>query len=264
MAEYIEKKGYCEYLATQEGDFLDDYGKGWSAAIAEARRIAEKFTVPPAYPVKDRETLIEEAVEGRALRIAADIMAAAVCAGGVILEREVRNAAEYCEDMEMALSLLREKRLVNGTSIYPLLGEGIDDLFSHNEQIRIWVLSPDTGHSTCVWKGMAWMMPTEVRRLPLLRVSARAPEETEVVGYLEIETELPEGWKMKDAAGCGHPALRETGARADVGIGPYERASGVAEGMEDGTVCPRCGGRVYHTVGGKKFCSLCLEEMRRE
>lgn len=77
MAEYIEKKGYCEYLATQEGDFLDDYGKGWSAAIAEARRIAEKFTVPPAYPVKDRETLIEEAVEGRALRIAADILAAA-------------------------------------------------------------------------------------------------------------------------------------------------------------------------------------------
>ena len=66
MAEYIEKKGYCEYLATQEGDFLDDYGNGWSAAIAEARRIAEKFTVPPAYPVKDRETLI-----------AADIMAAA-------------------------------------------------------------------------------------------------------------------------------------------------------------------------------------------
>ena len=53
---------------------------------------------------------------------------AAVCAGGVILEREVRNAAEYCEDMEMALSLMREKRLVNGTSIYPLLGEGIDDL----------------------------------------------------------------------------------------------------------------------------------------
>ncbi len=189
---------------------------------------------------------------------------AAVCAGGVILEREVRNAAEYCEDMEMALSLLREKRLVNGTSIYPLLGEGIDDLFSHNEQIRIWVRSPDTGHGTCVWRGMAWMMPTEVRKLPLLRFTARCPETAEDAGYLEIETELPEGWKMKDAAGCGRPALRETGARADVGIGPYERASGVAEGMEDGTVCPRCGGRVYHTVGGKKFCSLCLEEMRRE
>ena len=77
MAEYIEKEGYCEDLATQERDFLDDYGKGWTEAIAEARRIAEKFTVPPANPVKDRETLIEEAVEGRALRIAADLLAAA-------------------------------------------------------------------------------------------------------------------------------------------------------------------------------------------
>lgn len=171
--------------------------------------------------------------------------ALAVCAGGVILEREVRNAAEYCEDMEMALSLLREKRLVNGTSIYPLLGEGIDDLFSHNEQIRIWVLSPDTGHSTCVWKGMAWMMPTEVRRLPLLRVSARAPEETEVIGYLEIETELPAGWK-----------LREEGAAPRRGL--WEAAE------KERLVCPHCGGRAHHTVGGKEFCSLCLEEMRRE
>ena len=29
-------------------------------------------------------------------------------------------------------------------------------------------------------------------------------------------------------------------------------------------VCPHCGGRAHHTVGGKEFCSLCLEEMRRE
>ena len=29
-------------------------------------------------------------------------------------------------------------------------------------------------------------------------------------------------------------------------------------------VCPNCGGRAHHTVGGKEFCSLCLEEMRRE
>ena len=179
--------------------------------------------------------------------------ALAVCAGGVILEREVRNAAEYCEDMEMALSLLREKRLVNGTSIYPLLGEGIDDLFSHNEQIRIWVLSPDTGHSTCVWKGLAWMMPTEVRRLPLLRVSARAPEETEVIGYLEIETELPEGWKLREEGAAPRRGLWEAAVK-------YRRDREVAERL----VCPHCGGRDHHTVGGKEFCSLCLEEMRRE
>lgn len=179
--------------------------------------------------------------------------ALAVCAGGVILEREVRNAAEYCEDMEMALSLLREKRLVNGRSIYPLLGEGIDDLFSHNEQIRIWVLSPDTGHSTCVWKGMAWMMPTEVRRLPLLRVSARAPEETEVIGYLEIETELPAGWKLREEGAAPRRGLWEAAVK-------YRRDREAAERL----VCPHCGGRAHHTVGGKEFCSLCLEEMRRE
>ena len=180
---------------------------------------------------------------------------AAVCAGGVILEREVRNAAEYCEDVEMALSLLREKRLVNGTSIYPLLGEGIDDLFSHNEQIRIWVLSPDTGHSTCVWKGMAWMMPTEVRRLPLLRVSARAPEETEVIGYLEIETELPAGWKLREEGAAPRRGLWEAAVK-------YRRDREAAG--KERLVCPHCGGRAHHTVGGKEFCSLCLEEMRRE
>lgn len=31
---------------------------------------------------------------------------------------------------------------------------------------------------------------------------------------------------------------------------------------EEDWVCPRCGGRIHHTVGGKQFCSLCLEEMR--
>lgn len=177
------------------------------------------------------------------------------CAAASAEKLRRRNAAEYCEDVEMALSLLREKRLVNGTSIYPLLGEGIDDLFSHNEQIRIWVLSPDTGHSTCVWKGMAWMMPTEVRRLPLLRVSARAPEETEVIGYLEIETELPAGWKLREEGAAPRRGLWEAAVK-------YRRDREAAE--KERLVCPHCGGRAHHTVGGKEFCSLCLEEMRRE
>lgn len=153
----------------------------------------------------------------------------------------------------MTLSLLREKRLVNGTSIYPLLGEGIDDLFSHNEQIRIWVLSPDTGHSTCVWKGMAWMMPTEVRRLPLLRFTASCPETAEDAGYLEIETELPAGWKLREEGAAPRRGLWEAAVK-------YRRDREAAERL----VCPHCGGRAHHTVGGKEFCSLCLEEMRRE
>ena len=39
--------------------------------------------------------------------------------------------------------------------------------------------------------------------------------------------------------------------------GDAERAA-----EEEAWVCPRCGGRIHHTVGGKQFCSLCLEEMR--
>ena len=187
---------------------------------------------------------------------------AAVCAGGMILEREIRNTAEYCEDVGKALDLLERRGGVGPDECVIYLEEAVGVLVSPEEHIRLWAKSD--GGTAFVWQGEARRLPPELRKLPLLRFSGRAPEETKVIGYLEIETELPAGWKMKDAAGCGRPALRETGARADVGIGPYERASGVAEGMEDGTVCPRCGGRVYHTVGGKKFCSLCLEEMRRE
>ena len=40
----------------------------------------------------------------------------------------------------------------------------------------------------------------------------------------------------------------------------YRDAAHAAE--EEAWVCPRCGGRIHHTVGGKQFCSLCLEEMR--
>ena len=40
----------------------------------------------------------------------------------------------------------------------------------------------------------------------------------------------------------------------------YREAERAAE--EETWVCPRCGGRIHHTVGGKQFCSLCLEEMR--
>lgn len=80
---------------------------------------------------------------------------AALCAGGALLERERQNASEYCEDLELALALLR---------------------------------------------------------------------------------------KARDEADDALPCLPE----------------------EEALVCPRCGGRTWHRVGGKRFCSLCLEEMRRE
>lgn len=79
---------------------------------------------------------------------------AAICAGAALLERERRNAEEYCEDVGLALALLK---------------------------------------------------------------------------------------KARDEAGADAPRLPEA---------------------EEELACPRCGNRSYHTVGGKKFCSLCLEEMR--
>ncbi len=124
---------------------------------------------------------------------------ASVCAGGMILEREARNAAEYCEDIELALDLLERRGGVGPDECVIYLEEAVGVLVSPEEHIRLWAKSD--GGTACVWKGEARRLPPELRKLPLLRFSGRAPEETEVVGYLEIETELPEGWKMKDAAG---------------------------------------------------------------
>ena len=176
---------------------------------------------------------------------------AAVCAGGVILEREVRNAAEYCEDMELALDLLRRRGGVGPDECVIYLEEAVGVLCSPEEHIRLWAKSG--GGTACVWKGEARRLPTEVRRLPLLRISARAPEETEVIGYLEIETELPAGWKLREEGAAPRRGLWEAAVK-------YRRDREAAERL----VCPHCGGRAHHTVGGKEFCSLCLEEMRRE
>ena len=176
---------------------------------------------------------------------------AAVCAGGVILEREVRNAAEYCEDMELALDLLRRRGGVGPDECVIYLEEAVGVLCSPEEHIRLWAKSG--GGTACVWKGEARRLPTELRKLPLLRFSGRAPEETEVIGYLEIETELPEGWKLREETG-------ETDSHVAALLGMTEKKAAEKERM----VCPHCGGRAHHTVGGKEFCSLCLEEMRRE
>ena len=181
---------------------------------------------------------------------------AAVCAGGMILEREARNAAEYCEDLELALDLLRRREQRPGDrnlTIY--LEEMVGTLVLPSEQICLWVQDRDTGLDTCFWKGEAWRMPPEARKLPLLRVSARAPEETEVIGYLEIETELPEGWKLREEGAAPRRGLWEAAVK-------YRRDREAAE--KERLVCPHCGGWAHHTVGGKEFCSLCLEEMRRE
>lgn len=178
---------------------------------------------------------------------------AAVCAGGMILEREARNAAEYCEDIELALDLLERRGGVGPDECVIYLEEAVGVLCSPEEHIRLWAKSD--GGTACVWKGEARRLPPELRKLPLLRFSGRAPEETEVVGYLEIETELPAGWKLREEGAAPRRGLWEAAVK-------YRRDREAAE--KERLVCPHCGGRAHHTVGGKEFCSLCLEEMRRE
>ena len=181
---------------------------------------------------------------------------AAVCAGGVILEREARNAAEYCEDLGKALDLLdllERRRGVGPDECTFFLEEAVGVLCSPEEHIRLWAKSG--GGTARVWEGEARRLPPELRKLPLLRFSGRAPEETEVIGYLEIETELPEGWKLREEGAAPRRGLWEAAVK-------YRRDREAAE--KERLVCPHCGGRAHHTVGGKEFCSLCLEEMRRE
>ena len=101
---------------------------------------------------------------------------AAVCAGGVILEREARNAAEYCEDLGKALDLLERRGGVGPDECVIYLEEAVGVLVSDNEQVILWARDPDTGLNTFVWKGEARRLPAEVRKLPLLRFTASSPE----------------------------------------------------------------------------------------
>lgn len=51
MTECIEREAYTEYLASRQGAFVDDYGKGWSAGVGAAKSIAEKFPAADVAPV---------------------------------------------------------------------------------------------------------------------------------------------------------------------------------------------------------------------
>ena len=92
---------------------------------------------------------------------------ASVCAGGMILEREARNAAEYCEDIELALDLLERRGGVGPDECVIYLEEAVGVLCSPEEHIRLWAKSD--GGTACVWKGEARRLPPELRKLPPLR-----------------------------------------------------------------------------------------------
>lgn len=51
MAEYIEREALIRYLSSRKAEFVDDYGKGWSAGIDTAIRACEKFPAVDVAPV---------------------------------------------------------------------------------------------------------------------------------------------------------------------------------------------------------------------
>lgn len=51
MTEYIEREAVVKYLLSRKEDFLDDYGKGWSAGIGAASGICSEFPAADVAPV---------------------------------------------------------------------------------------------------------------------------------------------------------------------------------------------------------------------
>ena len=52
MAEYINRDAYIRCLSSGKAEFVDDYGKGWSAGINTAIRACEKFPAADVAPVR--------------------------------------------------------------------------------------------------------------------------------------------------------------------------------------------------------------------
>lgn len=51
MTEYINRDAYIRYLSSRKAEFVDDYGKGWSAGINTAIRACEKFPAVDVVPL---------------------------------------------------------------------------------------------------------------------------------------------------------------------------------------------------------------------
>ena len=62
MAEYIEREAVVKYLRSRKGDFIDDYGNGWSAGMGAASGICGKFPAADVAPVvRGRWDLLDDA-----------------------------------------------------------------------------------------------------------------------------------------------------------------------------------------------------------
>ena len=50
MGDYIDREKVVEYLSSRKSEFIDDYGKGWSAGIGTAMSVCEKFSAADVAP----------------------------------------------------------------------------------------------------------------------------------------------------------------------------------------------------------------------
>lgn len=51
MTLSISRDAYIRYLSSRKAEFVDDYGKGWSAGINTAIRACEKFPAVDVVPL---------------------------------------------------------------------------------------------------------------------------------------------------------------------------------------------------------------------
>ena len=60
MADLIDRQALIAYLASRTGDFIDDYGKGWSAGVTAALDTLRKLPAVDAEPVRHGRWEIDE------------------------------------------------------------------------------------------------------------------------------------------------------------------------------------------------------------
>ncbi|MGN0180416.1 MAG: hypothetical protein ACI4DY_13415 [Monoglobaceae bacterium] len=65
MDEYINRDAYIRYLSSRKSEFVDDYGKGWSAGINTAIRACEKFPAADVAPVRHGRWIKPTKIDGR-------------------------------------------------------------------------------------------------------------------------------------------------------------------------------------------------------
>lgn len=68
------------------------------------------------------------------------------------------------------------------------LGDAIDVIFSHNEEIAIWI-KKDDHHDICKWTGMAWHLPYWYRGVENWKIFGVFPDSINDAHVINIRVE---------------------------------------------------------------------------